>query len=333
MARPSYQQIAARAGVGTATVERVLNGRGGVRPETTQKVILAARALDYPGRLPEMHRGLLRIEVMMVRPETTFYQRLSHAFARIAATLDPLLVVHRSFTDEMNADQIAAQVAEMGKARAGLILALPISGNIAAAVDKVAASGVPVVHVVTRASDRAGEFVGIDNRAAGRSAAMYIERMAPTPGPVVALCHPIYQVHRDRIRGFSDYFAAWPRSLTFDSIIFGDDEERRSAQMLEQTLQRHPDLAGFYNAGGANAALIDVLRQHARGRDIFYAGHELTPYTSDALRDGIMDVVLDQAPEAQARRSLDLMLYRLGLTEIEPERSPIRFVTITAESL
>ena len=52
-----------------------------------------------------------------------------------------------------------------------------------------------------------------------------------------------------------------------------------------------------------------------------------------ALRDGVMDVVLDQAPEAQAQRALDLILRRVGLTKVEPDRNPIRFITITAESL
>src|SRR4051812_10398664 len=85
VSKPNYRDIARQAGVGTATVERVLNGRGGVRPELVEKVIVAARSLDYPRTLPDTHRGLLRIEVLMVRPETTFYQRLSKAFERIAA--------------------------------------------------------------------------------------------------------------------------------------------------------------------------------------------------------------------------------------------------------
>jgi len=46
-----------------------------------------------------------------------------------------------------------------------------------------------------------------------------------------------------------------------------------------------------------------------------------------------MDIVLDQAPEAQARRALDLILRRLGLTDIEPDVAPIRFITITKEGL
>lgn len=333
MSKPNYRDIARLAGVGTATVERVLNGRGGVRPELVEKVVIAARALDYPRKLPDAHRGLLRIEVLMVRPETTFYQRLSKAFERIAATLDPLVVVHRSFTEEMKPEEIARRITSSDSARAGLILAVPSHPLIGAAVETIAEQGLPIVHIVTRASENHGEFVGIDNHAAGRSAALFISRMARRTGPVIAICHPIYQVHRDRISGFSDYFCEHPGTLSFEWLGFGRDEELYSAELFSSALDRYPGLAGLYNAGGANSALIDVLRRHPRGRDVFFVGHELTEYTRSALRDGIMDVVLDQAPEAQARRAIDLMLRRIGFTDIEPEPAPIHFITITKEWL
>ena len=333
MSRSNYRDIARHAGVGTATVERVLNGRGGVRPELVEKVVIAARTLNYPRTLPETHRGLLRIEVLMVRPETTFYRRLSKAFERIAATLDPLVVVHRSFAEEMNPQEIAKHITSTDVPRAGLILAVPNSPLIGAAVEAIVAKGMPVVHVVTRASEDKGEFVGIDNYAAGRTAAHFITRMARGEGPVVALCHPIYQVHRDRIRGFSEYFREHPGPIRFEWVGFSRDEEHFSAETLSNALGMYPNLVGLYNAGGANSALIDVLRRCGRGKDILFVGHELTDYTRAALRDGFMDVVLDQAPEAQAQRAIDLILRRVGLTGIQPDRNPIRFITITAESL
>jgi LacI family transcriptional regulator len=46
-----------------------------------------------------------------------------------------------------------------------------------------------------------------------------------------------------------------------------------------------------------------------------------------------MDVVLDQAPEAQARRAIDLILARLGLHDLPIDNPPIRFITFTAENL
>ena len=110
MSRANYTDIAREAGVGTATVERVMNGRGGVRPELVEKVVIAARSLDYPRVLPDTHRGLLRVDVLMVRPETTFYRRLSKAFEQIAHSIDPLVVVHRRFVEEMNPQEIARAI-------------------------------------------------------------------------------------------------------------------------------------------------------------------------------------------------------------------------------
>ena len=61
MARVTLKSLAKHAGVGTATVERVLNGRGGVRLELVERVLKAARKLDYAKRLPERHRGITQI--------------------------------------------------------------------------------------------------------------------------------------------------------------------------------------------------------------------------------------------------------------------------------
>lgn len=133
--------------------------------------------------------------------------------------------------------------------------------------------------------------------------------------------------------GFSDYFRDNPGPIAFKWLGFTRDEEHYSAETLSTALEIYPNLVGLYNAGGANSALIDVLRRHRRGRDVLFVGHELTEYTRAALREGIMDVVLDQAPEAQAQRALDLILRRIGLTAIEPDYAPIRFITITPEGL
>ena len=76
-----------------------------------------------------------------------------------------------------------------------------------------------------------------------------------------------------------------------------------------------------------------MLRRHRRGKQVFFVGHELTENSAAALRDGVMAVVLDQAPEAQARRAIDLMLKKIGLLDVEIDASPIRFITLTAENI
>lgn len=331
----TLQDIAAHAGVGTATVERVLNARGGVSPAATEKVIAAARKLDYPRRLPEKHRGVIRIEIVLVRPETPFFARLAKAFGRIAATLDPSIAVHRTFLEEGDPLAIARHLADPGFRRSGLILAVPEHAAIRAALARMKGGGTPIVQIVTRMAGLHLDYVGIDNEAAGRMAGLLMTGLQRRAGSVIAMCHSqVYAVQRERVRGFSQFLlrGSGPH-LAFRETAFVRDDDGEAAARLDLALRAYPDLAGIYNAGGGNAGLCDALRRLARDRRICLVGHELTKHSGEALKDGIMAAVMDQAPETQARRSLDLVLHRLGLLATPVDREPIRFVTVTAENL
>lgn len=335
MPKVTFSDIAARAGVGTATVERVLNARGGVKPGTVAKVVAAARALNYPRVLPEEHRGILRIEAVMVRQDSSFFRRLSKAFLRISRTLDRSVSVHRTFLDEMDPLTIAAHINSPAQPRAGLILCVPDHPAVVEAIETARERGEHVLQVVTGSSRQGGDFVGIDNYAVGRTAALFLSTMQLHSGTVVVLSHSqIYQVHRERVRGFSDYMQERsPAHLRFVAALFGQDEVHASADELQRALMVWPDLVGLYNAGGANAGVLSVLRRCKPEREICFVGHELTDNTAKALRDGSMSVVLDQAPEAQARRAMDIVLSRLNILDLPVENPPIRFVTITPENI
>jgi LacI family transcriptional regulator len=332
LSKATYAEVAKLATVGTATVERVLNGRGGVRPETVEKVLLAARALDWPGRLPEQHRGIIRIEVILVRPDTSFYARLARAFRRIATSLDPSIQIQLTFLQEDDPQAIANRILNPPMRRSGLAVVCPAYDEVAAALAQVRLTGLPIVQIVSRIVEDL-DFVGIDNVAAGRLAAMMVSRLSDVRGTVVALCHSqIYGVHRDRIRGFSDYMDAKATDgLSFNLVAFGHDEQDMSARRMAEAIRDWPDLAAVYNSGGANSSVLRELRRAKK--KVFFVGHELTDVTRAALSDGIADVIFDQAPEAQARRTTDLLLSKIGLLTEIVENPPVRFITITSENL
>lgn len=331
-----FSDIAREADVGTATVERVLNARGNVRPETVQRVIVAARKLGYDRRLPAAHFGIIRIEVILMRPDTPFFTRLNKAFAEIAATLDSSIVIHRTFLDELAPQGIARHIAAPGFRRAGLIIVAPDHPEVKARLSELRAAKVVVVQIVSSTGVEADFFIGIDNYAAGRTAAYYMAKMLKgTPGSFVALAHGSgYQVHRDRIRGFSDYLAEHAtQGHLFERVMFGLDDRRLSDKALTTALQARPDIIGIYNSGGANSGIAAALERRSGGRHIMWIGHELTDNSRRWLTTGLMDIVLDQAPEIQARRAVDVVLHRLGFMDTEIQMGPVQFLTITRENL
>jgi len=336
MKKVRLADIARAAKVGTATAERVLNARGGVAPRTAERVVMAARRLGYDRPLPEAHRGVIRIEVMMVRPDTPFFTRLNQAFTRIAASLDPSILIHRTFLDERDPHAVARHIANPGFRRSGLIIVAPDHPEVRARLGEVKAAGVAVVPIVSRIGEAGDPFIGIDNEAAGRTAAYYMTNMLkPRAGILVALCHSAaYAGHRERIRGFSGYLAEHPDPAhLFALVIFGMDDPARSAELFADALRRHPDIIGIYNAGGANAGIASVLEREGRGRSIMWIGHELTEDSRRWLKSGLMDIVLDQAPEIQARWAIDTVLHRIGFIDVAVSCEPVRFLTISAENL
>jgi LacI family transcriptional regulator len=336
MKKARLSDIAQEASVGTATVERVLNARGNVAPQTAERVLVAARKLGYDRRLPERYRGIIRIEVIMVRPDTPFFSRLNQAFARMSATLDSSILIHRTFLDENDSLAVARHIANPGFRRSGLIIVAPDHPEVRARLRDAKAAGVIVVHVVSRIGDEDDPFIGIDNYAAGRTAGYYMANMLNSrSGSLVALCHSgVYQVHKERIRGFSDYLAQHPNPAhLFAHVMFGMDDRQRSAELFEDVLRSHPGIIGIYNAGGANSGIAAVLARHERRKSIMWIGHELTDNSRRWLQSGLMDIVLDQAPEVQARRALDTVLRRIGFLDVEVSTEPVRFLTINAENL
>gem|GEM_PF-1419773 len=73
-------ELAKRAGVGVATVDRVLNDRGGVSPAMTKKVLHAAREAGLKRILPEEHRHAWQIEVLLKRQRCLFLSSAGTGF-------------------------------------------------------------------------------------------------------------------------------------------------------------------------------------------------------------------------------------------------------------
>lgn len=334
--RTNIAEIARAAGVGTATVERVMNARGNVRPETAERVILAARALGYDRQMPELYRGIIRIEVVMIRPDSTFFTRLNVAFSRIAASLSRSINIHRTFVDDLDINQLAEHILNPKTRRSGLIIVAPDDPRIGQSIQALRMQGVPVVSVVSRVGRDSKHFVGIDNYVAGRTAAFYMTQFQRhRSGTILTLTHgTTYSNHRDRLQGFYDYLAErGEENHSFPRIAFGRDDADETRKVLHEAFQAHPDCIGLYNAGGANRAVAEVLTHRPPGAStIMWIGHELTDKSRRWLKSGLMQLVLDQAPETQARRSIDRILQLVGFLDLAVDPSPVPFHTYTSEN-
>jgi LacI family transcriptional regulator len=174
------------------------------------------------------------------------------------------------------------------------------------AINAAVARGVPVMTLVSDLPDtRRHLFIGIDNRAAGRTAAALMGRFLGAGAKIGLIAGSLdLSDHRQRYEGFRDVCRTEYPRLRLLGPEEGFDEPGMTSATVSSLVAEHPDLAGIYTMGAGNAGLIEALGITGRAGHIKVIAHELTEATRAALRDGSIDVVLDQNPEGEIQAAL-----------------------------
>ena len=311
--RPKMSDVAKRAGVGTATVDRVLNERGNVSEDIRKKVLQAARELGLRRILPSSHHRLVRVNVVLARTERPLVMRIAAEFRKQAQRLDRTLSIHRTLLKDESAEAISAAMLR-GNFDA-IVVDPPDHPLLVETIAKLQAQGKPVINVISdvEGSNRLA-YAGTNNYKAGRSAGYFMSHMLPSKrasNKVVVLCHNEgFQCHSERIRGLQDQFAT--SELTVAQIVRGGDDPQLSEVLLKEAFRRHPDTVGVYNAGGANRGVIAAIKADILHQRPTFIGHELTPFTYNCLRDGLMTLTIDQSPELQVQYALEVLMNHFG---------------------
>lgn len=334
--RITLREVARLAGVGSATVDRVINERGNVSDEVRQQVLQAARSLGLKRLLPVSHHRLVRINVILARPELPLIRRMGIEFRRLSDRMDHSVAIHRT-TLENEAPTTIAQALLRSPCDASIVYAQD-HPQIHAAIADLAARGKPVVTMI---SDLPGSarlaYAGTDHTKAGRSAGYFLARMA-RPGPVIVLCNHLgFQSHSERVRGLTDHLAAQAPDFPIAQVVEGGDDAVRSEARLKDAFRSRPETVAIYNVGAANRGVAGAIRAGLLHQPPVFIGHELTAFTHQILREGLMTLTIDQSPELQAQFAIDVLLNHFsfaGATHVTPPYvSTVPFVLYGPENL
>jgi len=264
--------------------------------------------------------------------EMPFFARLNEAFVRIAATLDRSVIIQRSTLDDTKPRTIARRIRET--TADGLILYCEEHPPILAAIEGLAGRRLPVVCLTTDLPTVSRlAYVGIDHARAGRTAALFASLAARGQGSALVLTSSLgYRAHRERVAGFEAGLAEYAPEMWMLRVLHGHDDRAACYRLVRNALLAEPGITALYNTGGANRAVAAALRETGRAGQVAFVGHELTEMSAALLRERIMMVAIDQAPELQAQRAVEIMLKDLGMFEPELESGDIPFTLHTREN-
>jgi len=332
--RARVADVAREAGVSTATVDRVLHGRPNVRHATVQKVLKAAARLEY---LPEAdfhaRSAPAPMQLAFLLPAgTNRYLRMLGDYIGYAEDVwAPFNARCRCHSiDSFDPAVLAEALLRHGRKADGVAFMGLEHPLVREAVDTLADRGVPVVTLISDLShSRRVAYVGLDNRAAGRTAGTLIGRfIGPRTGKVAMIAGSLsYRGHEEREMGFLHVMRELFPDLAVVGLREGRDDAATNHRLVRGLLEQHADLLGLYNIGGASDGVGRALKEAGREHDVVFVGHGLTSDTRVMLIDGTMDAVITQYPHTTVMNCVrvfaNLRDGRDVMTGVEPVRISI----------
>lgn len=301
MGRPTVHDIAKEAGVSLASVDRVLNARAGVRETTATKVRDAVKRLGYMRDTSAANLARQRqYNFAFILPEgpsqylATLREALSEAYASNLADRVQLKIL----TAPANDPHAVVNVLQSLKPERldGVAITAPETPQVRDAVDRLKEAGLAVVTLLSdQPNSQRDHFIGINNNAAGRTAALLMGRFVKRQGEILAVSNTMRS--RDSLErrlGFDAVMTSDFPDLTVLPSVESFDDPLRMESIVGKMLADRPGIVGIYSMGFGNNPLLSALRRSGRLDDLVVIAHELTPTARQALIDDEISAVIAQ---------------------------------------
>lgn len=324
--RPTLQDLAQAAGLGTATVDRALNARGNVSRRSLAAVIAAAQRIGYPlpAQLDESkRRDRISLGFVLHKRTQAFYQRFADEIAHACAAFpDAVVTPQLHFSPSQAPDDFAEAIraaAADGQAVAATAINHP---SLTRLVEDLSAAGTPVFSLLNDFAGRAGAgYFGLDNMKAGRLAGWMMATQLQRPCRVAVIVGGA-RWHGQGLRetGFRTALREHAPQIAIADTGINLETRQVTYEATLDLLQRHADLAGLYVAGGGMEGAIAALRESRPPGKLSLIVNELTPESRTALADRYVTMViatpLSEMCAALVRRMVDSL--RKGATGAAP---------------
>lgn len=317
----TLKEIADLAGVSRGTVDRVLNHRGCVNPQTEQRILEIVQALDYKpnkaGIVLAAQKKNLKLGVVLLGKGTVFYDDILAGVHDKAAELDSyncsVLIRQTEYDLTKQLQAIDELIAEGIN---GLAISPYNDNAVREKIDELHTQGIPVVTLNTdiENSNRMA-YVGSHFYRSGETAGGLMHLM--TSGEVLigiisgsqnVLCHT------ERIAGFRHVIKSYERIRIIETINHNDDETQ-SYELTADMLKQHPEInALYFTAGGVYGGCRAVM-DCGRHNNITVITYDMVKTTREFVESGLISATICQQPFLQGYKPLSLLFTYLTTGE------------------
>jgi LacI family transcriptional regulator len=287
------KEISAQSGLSTATIDRALNGRAHVSPQTRARVVAAIAELEQQeGQMAARGRRLF-IDIVVEAPDR-FCREITKAVHHVLPQIAPAVVRPRfEMREVMGVAQTVAVLARIAKRGSdGVCLKARDVPEVRQAIAGLVGRGIPVVTIFTDCltSGRTA-YAGLDNERAGRTAARLVSRVVSRGVVLATLSRNDFQGEDARLDGFRTALGDYAPHLEVRMVQDTSGLNQSTAQLVEAVASQLSDVAGVYSMGGGNRAIQTTLARLGLAPRV-YVAHDLDDENVDLLAQGRLDFVL-----------------------------------------
>lgn len=326
------KEIARQAGLGTATVDRVLNDRPNVSPQTKRRVRTAIEELRRQEAQLSARGRRLFFDFIVEAPRR-FSREVRHATEAVLPQIGAAVCRPRFQLQEImqEAEVIGALDRVLKRGSQGVCLKARDTQAIRAAVARLTKGGIPVVTLVT---DIGGEdrlaYVGLDNAGAGRTAAYLIARSLPAGSGTVLTTrsHEQFLGEGAREAAFRETLTQLCPSARIVSLQGGSGVSYETSKLLTRALEDVETLDAVYSMGGGNRSILNALDHHGLRPEI-YVAHDLDEENRELIAARRLDFVLHHDLREDIRGAFDAFLsyHRLRVEPLIPTMLTVQILT------
>ena len=331
--KPTIADIARESGLGAATVDRVLHERPNVSARAKERVAQAARKLGYPllSSLRDEPQDVPKIDLGFVlhKRGQAFYQNFAKALdTACRARTDAKVSAHVRFAASQTPDDFANELRAAAATCQAVAATAVNHASLARLARDLDGQGIPVFSMLNDFAGSNGHgYFGLDNMRVGRLAGwMTATRLQAPCKAAVFVGGTRWHGQAMRETGFRAYLREYAPWVTVLDTSVNLETRQLTYEATLDLLNRVPDLAGLYVAGGGMEGAITALREARPADKITLIVNELTPDSSRALADRYITMVITTPLQQLCTDLVDRMVQQVlrpenqhrGAGELEP---------------
>jgi LacI family transcriptional regulator len=328
----SMKEIARQAGLSLATIDRVLHKRDGATAAATARVSQAINELNQQGELSVVKGRKFTIDIVMEAPER-FTELVRKALLLELPQLQPAVFRFRFHVAEaLSPTDILSLMQKIERrGSSGVILKSPQFSGIVEAIAKLAQKSIPVVTLVTDiAQSLRIAYVGIDNGAAGKTAAYLMGAWLPRRAisVLVNVSSLAFQGEVERVHAFKRALATSHPQHSIAIISEGFGKHHKTEKLVSDCLRENSAINAVYSVGGANLAILAAFNKYHR-KNLCFIAHDLDEENKELLLIKKINAVLNHDLRADMRRCCLIIMQAGGVLplNVQNQNSTLQVIT------